>query len=130
MMPQTHVHFYQEEEDDVPVRDWLAELQRKNRAVFAKCVEAIERLAQFGYELRRPHADILREGIYELRVKHQRVNYRILYFFYGQNVVVLTHGLVKESAVPVVDIERALERKRRLEADPEKHIFVGEDNHG
>lgn len=129
-MPETQVHFYREDENDVPVRDWLADLQRKNRAAFAKCVEVIERLAQFGYELRRPHADMLRDGIYELRVRHQRVNYRMLYFFHGQNVVVLAHGLVKESAVPMMDIERALERMRKLEADPEKHIFVGENNDG
>jgi phage-related protein len=129
-MPQAQVYFYQEEEGDVPVRDWLADLQRKNRAAFAKCVEAIERLAQFGYELRRPHADMLREGIYELRVRQQRVNYRILYSFHGQNVAVLVHSLVKESAVPVMDVERALERKRKLEADPEKHTFVGESSDG
>lgn len=54
----------------------------------------------------------------------------MLYFFHGQNVVVLAHGLVKESAVPMMDIERALERMRKLEADPEKHIFVGENNDG
>jgi hypothetical protein len=129
-MPQTQVHFYQEDEENVPVHDWLANLQRKNRAAFAKCVEAIDRLAQFGYELRRPHADMLRDGIYELRVRHQRVNYRILYFFHGQNVALLVHGLVKEGIVPVMDIERALERKLKLEADPEKHTFVGEDNDG
>ncbi len=32
--------------------------QRRNRKVFAKCVERIQRLAALGHELRRPHADI------------------------------------------------------------------------
>ncbi|MEH1871881.1 type II toxin-antitoxin system RelE/ParE family toxin [Nostoc sp.] len=41
----------------------------------------MEQLAEYGFELRRPAADLLRDGIYELRAKHVRVQYRILYFF-------------------------------------------------
>lgn len=85
----------------MPVRDWLAELQQRDRRAFAKCVQAIERLALFGHELRRPHAARLRDGIYELRDRQQRVNYRILYFFYGQNVAVLAPVLTKAKAVPI-----------------------------
>ena len=73
---------------------------------------------------------MLRDGIYELRVRRKRVNYRILYFFHGQNVAVLAHGLVKEKQVPDVDIQRAIERKRKLENDPDKHTFSGEENDG
>lgn len=127
-MPETLLHFYQDDDGGVPVRDWLVELQQRNRPAFAKCVAMIDRLAAFGHELRRPHADLLRDGIYELRVRHQRVNYRILYFFHGQNVAFLAHGLVKEKRVPDVDIERAIARKRKLEGDPDKHTFLGDDN--
>lgn len=129
-MPETLLHFYQEGDGEVPVRDWLAELQRRNRPAFAKCVAMIHRLAALGHELRRPHADLLRDGIYELRIRHQRVNYRILYFFHGQNVAFLAHGLVKEKRVPDVDIERALARKQKLESDPDKHTFQGDDVSG
>jgi hypothetical protein len=38
-------------------------------------------------------------------------------------IVVVSHGLVKEQAVPEVEIDRAIERKRRFEASPEQHIF-------
>ena len=129
-MPATLLIFYQDERGDAPVREWLAELQQKNRAAFAKCVQAIERLAHFGHELRRPHADLLRDGIYELRVRHQRVNYRILYFFHGQNVAVLAHGLVKEKQVPDADIERAIQRKQKLEINPDMHTFTEGDDNG
>ena len=71
---------------------------------------------------------MLRDGIHELRVRHQRVNYRILYFFHGQNVAVLAHGLVKEKEVPDVDIERAIQRKQKLERNPDKHTFVENDD--
>lgn len=75
---------------------------------------ADERLRDLGHELRRPEADYLRDGIYELRVGFTGMNYRILYFFYGQIIAVLSHGLVKEREVPSRDIEEAVGRKRRL----------------
>ncbi|MFY9825388.1 MAG: type II toxin-antitoxin system RelE/ParE family toxin [Thermoanaerobaculia bacterium] len=34
--------------------------------------------------------------MYELRAKHQGVNYRLLYFFHGQSAIVLAHGVVKQ----------------------------------
>ncbi|MBW4640803.1 MAG: type II toxin-antitoxin system RelE/ParE family toxin [Gloeocapsa sp. UFS-A4-WI-NPMV-4B04] len=37
----------------------------------------------------------LTDGIYELRAKHIRVQYRILYFFYGQNVAILAHAITR-----------------------------------
>jgi len=51
------------------------------------------------------------------------VNYRILYFFHGQNVAVLAAGLTKEASVPAADIERALRRKKAFEQDPEQHSY-------
>jgi len=65
----------------------------------------------------------LGDGLHELRAKHGRVNYRILYFFHGRNVAVLAHALTKEKGIPEIDIDRAMYRKRRLEADPATHIY-------
>ena len=53
-MPQTDVSFYQKAKGAVPVLDWLRELERTNRRAAEKCKAAIERLAEFGHELRRP----------------------------------------------------------------------------
>ena len=53
-------------------------------------------LAESGYELRRPAADYLQDGIYELRAKHRNRQYRILYFFHGQNLAILAHAITKE----------------------------------
>jgi hypothetical protein len=36
-------------------------------------------------------------------------------------VVVVSHGLAKEKEVPAVEIDRAIGRKRKFEADSEKH---------
>ncbi len=76
-----------------------------------------------GHELRRPEADLLRDGVYELRVGVGRVNYRLLYFFHGRNVAILAHGLTKEKRVPPVDIDRAVARKKRFEGNPETHSY-------
>jgi phage-related protein len=120
-MPRTNVVFYQEDADDVPVLDWLKELRRSDQRAYESCVAAIERLVEFGHELRRPLADFLRDGIYELRIRRGRVNYRILYFFHRRNLAILGHALTKEDTVSKADIERAVRRKKAFEADPVKH---------
>jgi len=63
----------------------------------------------------------LRDGIYELRVALQGVNYRMLYFFRRRVAAVLAHGLTKEREVPLRDIEEAIRRKRKFELDPQRH---------
>jgi len=127
-MPETQVVFYQETDGEVPVLEWLTQLVKQNRKGYANCVARIGQLAANGYELRRPAADYLTDGIYDLRAKHIRVQYRILYFFYGQNVAILAHAITKEEeAVPAIDIERALLRKRLFEENPLAHTYVEEE---
>ena len=125
-MPRTTVLFFQEAPRDVPVLDWLRELRRKDRRGYAKCVARIQRSAEMGHELRRPEADLLRGGIHELRARRGRVNYRVLYFFYGRDVVVLACGLTKESIVPDADVDRALRTRAAFEKDPDRHTFETE----
>ena len=120
-MAQTEVLFYRElKEDSVPFLKWLEGLPVK---VQAKCAERIDRLGELGHELRRPEADFLRDGIYELRASYQGVHYRMLYFFAGKAVVVVSHGLTKKREVPPREIDQALRRKQLVEADFEKFTF-------
>ena len=105
----------------MPVLEWLDSLQPK---ALDKCTVRIERLEEMGHELRRPEADFLRDGIYELRVGLQHVNYRMLYFFHGRTAAVVSHGLVKENEVPSKEITRAIERKRRFEQNPKAHTYM------
>jgi phage-related protein len=101
-------------------RDPSYETEKK---VVEKCHVRIELVKEFGNTLRRPYADFLRDGIYELRVSYKRIQYRILYFFHGKNVVIISHGLTKEQKVPEKEVNKAIERKIKLEKDPKKHIF-------
>ncbi|MEX2264371.1 MAG: type II toxin-antitoxin system RelE/ParE family toxin [Bryobacteraceae bacterium] len=120
-MAETEVFFFREPKDDsVPLLEWLEDLPAK---VQAKCTERIDRLGELGHELRRPEADFLRDGIYELRASHQGVHYRMLYFFAWKAVVVLSHGLTKTREVPPREIGQAVERKKKVEANFQKFTF-------
>ena len=122
-MPETQVLFYRDYDGRVPVAEWLNDLSKRDHQAYVKCRRLILRLETFGHELRRPTADLLRDGIYELRARVGRLNYRMLYFFHGRDVAVLAHSLTKERAVPATALKQALERKKRFEADPDKHTF-------
>ena len=126
-MPRTDVVFYQETEGDVLVLDWLKKLRRSDQQAYAKCIAAVERLAEFGHELRRPLADFLKDGIHELRVRKGRVNYRILYFFHGRDLAVLAHAITKKGEVPDADIDRAVRRRKAFASNPAAHTYAEEE---
>lgn len=122
-MPKTKIVFFQESDGSAPFLEWLFELPPKAQD---KCRVRLGRLAELGHELRRPEADLLRDKIYELRASLQGAHYRILYFFHGNTAAVISHGIVKESAVPSKEIEKAMERKARFESNPVKYTYTME----
>ena len=122
-MAHTEVYFYRDEGGSLPLVQWLDALPRKVRL---KCLVRISRFAELGNDLRRPEADYLRNGIYELRASHQGVHYRLLYFFAGRAVVVLSHGITKEREVPNKEIDRAIQREEQVEADFKGYAFKPE----
>jgi phage-related protein len=75
--------------------EWLAAIEAGNRKTYQKCRSYLQRLADFGHELRRPTANYLRDGVYELRINHLGVNYRIPYGFVGAQIVLVLHGLTR-----------------------------------
>ncbi len=119
-MPQTQVIFYQDEDGSVPILEWFGLLPEK---ALDKCRVKLERLRDLGHELRRPEADYLRDGIYELRVRVGSLNYRMLYFFHENIAAVVSHGLTKEKRVPPKDIDRAVTAKERFVENPRRHTY-------
>jgi len=119
-VPRTEVVFYVEENGTVPMIEWLDGLPEKAQV---KCLARVKRLEELGHELRRPEADFLRDGIYELRIGLRGVNYRILYFFHQHLAAVVSHGLMKEQQVPPREIDKAIERMKKFEANPKRHTF-------
>lgn len=116
--------FFQKDDGSVPSLDWLDSLPAK---VQDKFVNRIKRLSECGHELRRPEAGFLRDGIYELRVRHMRVNYRLLYFF-SKGDAVLSQGVQKKDKVPDREIELAKNQKQRFEKNAEKHTYFEYEN--
>jgi phage-related protein len=102
-----------------PVGKWLDALPVKARN---KCLARLELLERHGHGLKRPYADTLTSGIHELRAQLGRLNYRMLYFFHGPGIAVVSHGFVKQQAVvPMRQILEAMEHRRRYAADPKAH---------
>ncbi len=122
-MPKTEVVFFANSDKSCPFLQWFQLLPPD---VQDKCYVKIERLAERGFELRRPEADLLRDGIYELRASRQGIHYRMLYFFHKHRAIIWT-GIVKESKVPDLQINRAIEAKKLFESSPTKHTYI-EDN--
>ena len=117
-MPPTEILVFREANGRIPLVDWLDDLPAKARA---KCLNYMRLLATSGHELRRPAADFLRDGIYELRASYGAVQYRILYFFHGRDIVVLSHGITKSQKVPAGEIESAIARKQLVMKDPVRY---------
>ena len=104
----------------MPALEWLDDLPVP---AIVKSRVKLDRLKELGHELRRPEADFLRDDIYELRVRLQRINYRMLYFFNGNTAAVVSHGIIKESSVPDKEIDRAVKRKKDFAKDPKTHTY-------
>jgi phage-related protein len=121
-VPRTPIVIYCEEDGTAPFIQWLVDLP--NRAQ-DKVRIRMRRLSELGHELRRPEADYLRDGIYELRASVRGVNYRVLYFFHGRIAAIITHGIVKEDRVPPVEIDAAVRRKVKFERKPSLHTLEG-----
>lgn len=120
-MPATTVLLFRDDDGSVPFLHWFDRLPEKAKV---QCRARLGLLAEQGHELRRPAADYLRDGIYELRAKAGRVQYRMLYFFHGRQAVVISHGIIKrEVAVSRTEIERARRRKQAFEADSMRHTY-------
>jgi hypothetical protein len=120
-MPKTSLKFYRDDDGTIPVLKWMTELSSENPKAYAKCVYLLEMLEEFGSELRRPRADYLRDGVYELRTLVGNVNYRILYGFVGKDIALLAVGLTKEKSVPAKLIEAAITRIAKYKLNPKRH---------
>jgi phage-related protein len=108
---QWKVLFYRTINGKCPVESFLDGLKPKERA---KAVAWIGMLQEHGINLHRPFADLLEDGIHELRMKISGDQNRVLYFFCFKNVIVLTHDFIKTTdKVPAREI--TLAKKCRMD---------------
>jgi len=116
-LPYVEVRFFEDERGRALVLEWLLDLRLHDPRAYAACRARLRLLKEFGHELRRPHCDDLRDGIYEPRIRIRRSQLRVLYFFHGRSAVVLTNAFSKEGRVAELDIARGLARKKIFEAN-------------
>lgn len=122
-MPRIEVLIYQDDDGTVPLMEWLDGLEDEPRN---RCLARLALLAEHGSELRRPHAENIGNGLYELRVKFHHINLRMLYFFHGRTAAVVSHGFAKERKIPPAEIKKALERLQEFRQAPRRHTFTPE----
>lgn len=107
-MPQCEVEYF-ETATRCPVQEFLDSLETKERK---RVLWAIDLLSDYGSDLvllGRDHAAYLRDKIFELRVRSRHKRFRVFYFFFDGDRVILTHGIVKKTGkVPESEIDKAL----------------------
>lgn len=104
-MERFTVDFYRADNGSCPVIEYLDSLSIKMRA---KIMRTIALLESNGNMLGMPYSEHLGDGIFELRAKHGSDISRVLYFFYIEKRIIMTHGFTKKTnKVPQSEIERA-----------------------
>ena len=96
---------YKTQDGQCPVEDFLFGLEVKE---YERMRRQIGRLEEWGPDLSRPDADLLRDKIHELRGRWRKVQLRILYFR-DRHKFILSHGIRgKSKHVRDSEIERAI----------------------
>ena len=104
------VEFYEEENGDKPVFDFMMSLDPKMRA---KVGAMMQLLAEKGNELRKPYTEHLDDGIFELRTIQVNNISRALFFFYVGHRIIITNGFIKKTQkTPPKEISLAKSRRK------------------
>jgi phage-related protein len=99
------VVYYERKDGSSPAYELVEFRTAKEKA---KILSWIGQLEVQGPHLPRPYADLLEDGIHELRIKLSGDQVRVLYFFCYREFIVLTHGFIKNTdRVPLSEIARA-----------------------
>ena len=108
-MTEFEVIFYEKENGEKPVEEFLLGLNVKMRA---KMIGLLEILQEKGNQLREPYSKHLEDGIFEVRCQSGSDITRILYFFYYRGTIVLSNGFIKKTQkTPRKEIELAKRRR-------------------
>jgi phage-related protein len=105
MKSKWNIVYYETAKEECPVEDFINSRSIKNRA---KILNWLEQLEAQGPNLPRSYADLIEDGIHELRIKLSGEQIRIIYFFCYREFIILTHAFRKNTdKVPKTEIEKA-----------------------
>jgi len=101
-----NIFYYEDENGRSNIQDFIASQKDRDQA---KVFAWLSQLEQHGPNLPRSYADLLIDGIHELRIKLTGNQIRILYFFCFKDFIILTHAFSKHtSKVPKKEINKAI----------------------
>lgn len=104
-MTPFQIQFYEKENGECPVEEFLLSLDKKMRA---KLLGIMGILQEKGNLLREPYSKHIHDGIFEIRGKVGNNISRVLYFFYYEGTIIFTNGFMKKTQkTPVSEIEKA-----------------------
>jgi hypothetical protein len=87
--PGWSVDFFKENEETLPVRDWMLD---QSKEVRAKLFARVQMLRKHGPSLDFPYSSQIEGKLRELRLRLGKTRYRVLYFFDERRTCVLLHG--------------------------------------
>ena len=103
------IEFFEKENGRCPTRDFLDALNTRKDLPYI--IQRFKQLEEQGYNLDRPLAAYLGDNIYELRVKTINGPFRFFYFFFIENIIIITHGRKKKD-FSAADIDLAIEYRK------------------
>jgi phage-related protein len=104
-MSEWSIEFYARANDESPLAEWYADQSSK---VQAKLLRTFELLEELGIEVGEPHVKPLGNKLYEIRIRVDRNNFRVIYFAYTDRRFILLHGFQKKTQkTPTKELETA-----------------------
>ena len=103
------IYFFVDARGNSPVKDFINSLSLKEQTKINAYMDVLKNEAN---NLRRPMADYIGEGIYELRPG----NHRVFYFFFLREHAVILHAIRKKTdKIPANDLDLCIKRKSEFE---------------
>jgi hypothetical protein len=89
-----HLLYCDEDLQGCPVTEFIDACRPRHQV---KVLRFLGLLEEMGPTLPRPYADLLRDGVHELRIKVAGEQVRLLYFFCYRRFIILYHAFVKKT---------------------------------
>lgn len=103
------VDYVELESGNIPFEKFLNSISKQERVEIISMIEELRRKLSQNEKVSIKISRHIRDGIFELRVKHLNKISRVFYFFQIGKLIVITHGFIKKTqTTPNEEIEKAL----------------------
>ena len=118
--------FYANSRGKLLALEWLRELRRRDRYAYVHIVAALLELGAQGRGLGAPIVLHVADGLHELRPLTHAPSAPLLFFFHGDEAVVLGPLRQSQDPLPLATLVRACRHRRAYERDPRGRSHDGE----